>query len=82
MSCKPSVWHFTLLSLKEEDTACRIDRLMGVLAASMHGEELNVKLCRIPGVLGANVVFDERGDLDEVHIMATQPPGQRDNARR
>jgi hypothetical protein len=59
-----------LLLLKEEDMACRIDGLVGVLAASMHGEELNAKLCRIPGVLGANVVFDERGDLDEVHIMA------------
>jgi hypothetical protein len=36
----------------------------------MQREELNAKLCRIPGVLGANVVFDESGDLDEVHIMA------------
>lgn len=70
MSCKPSAWQTWLPSLKEEDTACRIVGLMGVLAASMHGEELNAKLCRIPGVLGANVVFDERGDLDEVHIMA------------
>ena len=36
----------------------------------MTRDELNSHLCRIPGVLGANVVFDESGDLDEVHIMA------------
>lgn len=36
----------------------------------MTRDELNNNLCRIPGVLGANVVFDENGELDEVHIMA------------
>jgi hypothetical protein len=41
-----------------------------VLGGLMTRDELNSHLCRIPGVLGANVVFDESGDLDEVHIMA------------
>lgn len=36
----------------------------------MTRDELNHNLCRIPGVLGANVVFDENGEISEAHIMA------------
>lgn len=43
---------------------------MEVRDAHMTHDELSNNLCRIPGVLGANVVFDESGELDEVHIMA------------